>query len=333
MPSANLKSNDLGSATVQIVRRAKSRRNFTFDRISFFAVFLGLPLAGYLTFVVSPFIQAVYYSLTSWSGFTAVMAFVGLDNFQKLLTDSIFLKAMANSVMLALVLPLITIVIALILASLVTVGGSSRGQVRGLRHSNVYRVISFFPYVIPAIAVSILWGQVYNPGNGVLNGLLNSIGLPFENFAWLGQESTAMLATMFVIVWTLVGFYMILFIASIKGISAEIYEAARLDGVSRTRTMIQITIPLIRNSIRSSYIYMGIFALDAFVFMQSLNPVGGPGNSTLVISQRLFKTAFNDGKFGYACAMGVVLAAITLAFAALVYLVNRITGGKEEDVE
>ena len=314
--------------------RRWSRRDLTFDKISFLVVFLVVPVLGYVLFVVWPFIQAFYYSLTDWSGFTPGMNFIGLVNYTKLFSDDIFLKAMGNSLILVIVLPIITVVLSLILATLVTVGGPSHGPVRGLRNSSVYRVVSFFPYVIPAIVIGIIWSQVYNPTGGLLNGILTGIGLDqFISFAWLGEQGTAMIATMFVIVWGLVGFYMVLFVAAIKGIPSEIFEAARIDGAGRFRTAVTITVPLIRDNIQTAYIYMGILALDAFVYMAALNPGGGPNNSTLVMAQQLFTTAFTKGQFGLACAMGVVLALVTLAFAGVVFVVNRLTGGTNEVAE
>jgi N-acetylglucosamine transport system permease protein len=307
------------------------RRNLTFDRISFFVVFLIVPVVGYIAFVVSPFVQAAYFSLTNWSGFTPDMKFIGLANYSKLFNDATFLKAMGNSVILAIVLPVVTLTIALVFASLVTVGGVSHGNVRGLRHSSFYRVISFFPYVIPAIVIGLIWSQVYDPSSGLLNGALTAAGLDqFTSFAWLGDLSTARMAVMFVIVWGSVGFYMVLFIAAIKGVPAEIYEAARIDGAGRFRTTVAITVPLVRDNVQTAFIYMGILALDAFVYVAALEPGGGPSNTTLVMSQQLFTTAFAKGQFGYACAMGVMLAAITLAYAALVFAVNRLTGGRSE---
>lgn len=309
------------------------RRGLTFDKISFFVVFLGVPVVGYVAFVVWPFAQAFYYSLTDWSGFTPGMNFIGLANYGRVLSDNIFLTAMRNSVTLLIVLPVVTLVISLIFATLVTIGGPSQGPIRGLRNSSLYRVVSFFPYVIPAIVIGIIWNQIYTP-SGLLNGLLTGIGFDqFQSFAWLGNPRTAMTATIFVIVWGLVGFYMVLFIAAIKGIPAEVFEAARIDGAGRLRTAVTITIPLLRDNIQTAYIYMGILALDAFVYMSALNPGGGPNNSTLVISQQLFTTAFTKGQFGVACAMGVVLAVVTLLFAAVVFLVNRFTGGSNEVAE
>ncbi|WP_405097658.1 carbohydrate ABC transporter permease [Micromonospora sp. NBC_01412] len=320
-----------GTTTLGGRRPAKRRRKLTFDRVSFMAVFLMLPLAIFVIFVISPFAQALYYAMTDWTGFSPDMRFIGLENFVKLFGDDVFLRALLNNVLLAIVVPIATIALALAIASVVTVGGSSTGTVRGLRGSGFYRVVSFFPYTVPAIAIGLIWAQVYDPSRGLLNGLLTGVGLDgFEDFPWLGKATTALPASIFVIIWSFVGFYTVLFVAAIKGIPAETYEAARLDGAGRFRTVISITIPQIRDSVRTAYIYLGIIALDAFIYMQALNPTGGPEYSTLTMSQQLYTVAFRKGQFGYATAMGVVLAVVTLLFAAIVLLVDRLTGGRAD---
>lgn len=326
--AAQLPCHDDGQPAVVVRKR---RKKLTFDKVSFFAVFLGLPLAIYFVFVISPFAQAFYYSMTDWTGFSPTQNFTGVENYQRIFTDDIFMKAMANNIILVIFLPVITILLSLVLATFVTVGGSSKGQIKGLRNSSFYRVVSFFPYTIPAIAIGIMWGQIYDPSGGLLNGILTSLGLEqFKSFAWLGDKNTAMIATMFVIVWGFIGFYMVLFVAGIKGIPAELFEAARIDGAGRFRTAVSITIPLIRDNVQTAYIYMGILALDAFVYMAALNSGGGPDNSTLVMAQQLFFTAFTKGQFGLASAMGVVMAIATLIFSGLVFLVNRLTGGDKD---
>jgi N-acetylglucosamine transport system permease protein len=310
-------------------RDGRPGRKLTFDYVSFMVVFLVLPVALFLVFVLWPFGQAIYYALSDWSGFTADYNIIGLENFSDLLDDKLFKQAVRNNILLAIIVPIVTISIALLFASMMTIGGSSHGQLRGLRNSSLYRVVSFFPYVIPAIAIGLIWSQVYGPSSGLLNGVLTKIGLDgFQDFAWLGERATARWATMFVIIWGFVGFYMVLFIAAIKGVPAEIYDAARIDGAGRWRMATAVTIPMIRDAIQTAYIYLGILALDAFVYMQALTPAGGPDNTTLTISQKLFRTAFTEGKFGYASAMGVVLAIVTLVFAAIVFTVNRLTGGR-----
>lgn len=307
------------------------RPRLSFGRISFFVIFLGLPLALFLIFVIWPFIQAAFYALTNWSGYSDEFDIIGLANFERLVNDPRFMNAVGNSIVFAIVIPAVTLTTALAFAVLLTVGGSEKGRVRGVKNSGFYRVVSLFPYTIPGIAIAIMWRLILDPSSGLVNGVLTSIGLDqFQSFPWLGEESTAMPVTMFVVLWGLVGFYMLLFIAAIKGVPAETYEAARIDGAGRWRTTISITLPLIRDNVQTAYIYIGIIALDLFVYVQALNPTGGPNSSTLVMSQQLFNTAFREGKFGYASAMGVAIAVVTLLFAAAVFTVNRLTGGKDE---
>ena len=317
----------MARAPVATVRRWKLP---SFENTSFMLVFLGIPLAIYVIFVISPFVQAFYYSMTDWKGFSPKMNFVGLANYVALLQDPVFTKAVLNSIVLVVVLPPLVIFLSMTLATLVTVGGVTKGEVRGLKNAGIYRVISFFPYAVPAIVIGILWAQMFDPNSGLLNGILTGLGFDmFKSFAWLGDERTAMGASIFVIAWSMVGFYMVLFIAAIKGIPSEVYEAARVDGAGRLRTALSITVPMVRDTIRTAYIYLGILALDAFVYMQALNPTGGPANSTVVISQHLLNTAFKKGKVGYATSMGATLAIITLLFAALVFLVFWLTGEKK----
>ena len=172
----------------------------SFENTSFMLVFLGLPLAIYVIFVISPFVQAFYYSLTDWSGFSKKMNFVGLANYLALFSDPVFTKAVYNSIVLVVILPPLVIVLSLTLATLMTVGGGTRGQVEGLKNGGIYRVVSFFPYTVPAIVIGILWAQMYDPSSGLLNGILTAMGFGFfKSFAWLGDERTAMGASIFVI--------------------------------------------------------------------------------------------------------------------------------------
>ena len=313
-----------------VTQPTRHRPRMRGSRRLFVLLTLGLPFAFYALFVLWPFVQAFIYSLTNWSGFSPDFQYVGLHNYVALFQDDVFMKALRNNLALAVVVPFVTIVLSLALATMVTVGGSSTGSVRGLSHSSFYRVVSFFPYTIPAIVIGLLWSQMFDPSNGLVNGLLTKVGLSgFKSFAWLGEPSTAMPVSMFVIIWGFVGFYMVLFIAAIKGIPAELYDAARVDGAGRIRMTTMVTLPMVRDTIQTAYIYLGILALDAFVYMAALNPSGGPQNTTLVMSQDLFNTAFKKGQFGLASAMGVVLAVVTLLFAAVVLLINRLTGGKD----
>jgi N-acetylglucosamine transport system permease protein len=312
-------------------RVARLRHRLTFDRISFVAVFLILPLVIFGVFELSPYIQAFYYAMTNWGGFSADMDFVAFDNFIRMVSDSKFLAAVRNSALLAAIVPTVTLVAAFVIAVVVTTGGPILGRVTGLKGGGFYRVISFFPYTVPAIVIGLIWAQIYDPTRGLLNGFLKMLGLDqFDGFPWIGDVNTAMPASMFVIIWGFIGFYTILFVAAIKGIPAETYEAARIDGAGRFRTAVSIALPQIVDSIQTSYIYLGLTVIDSFVYMRVLNAQGGPDFSTLTITQDLHMEAFTGGKFGYATAMGVVLAIITMIYAGIVFLVFRLIKGKEQ---
>ena len=319
----------------------RRRRVPTPGRMLFFLVFLGIPLAVYLMFVVSPFAQSFYYSLTDWSGISPTMNFIGLENYQRILDDAVFWKSLRNNLVLLVVLPTITIVLAYALAVMVTIGGSSHGGVRGVAGAGFYRVISFFPYAVPAVITGILFNFIYHPNGGLLNGFLNLFLVPLNgvlvlmglspvedvNTAWLGDQRFALAAVAFAIIWTFVGFYMVLFVAGIKSIPQEVLEAARLDGAGRLRSAVQIAAPMVRDNISTAVVYMGIFALDAFTFVSVMTPNGGTANSTKVVSLHLYETAFNDGNYGEASGMGVIMALVTMLVAVVVIGLGR---GKKE---
>ena len=298
------------------------RGRLTLSRALFFALFLGVPLLIYVVFVVSPFIQAFYYSLTDWRGLATAPQFIGLDNYVTLFQDDTFRRALRNNVILLIVLPTVTISLAFALAILVTVGGNSRGAIRGVRGAAVFRVVSFFPYVIPAVVVGILFAFIYSPNGGLLNGLLNLVGIDIS-IAWLGDRRTALAAVMAAVVWSLVGFYMVLFVAAIKSVPSEVVEAARIDGAGRFRLSVGVILPMVRENVSTAAVYMGIMALDMFVYINVMTPNGGIGKSTEVVSRYLYQTAFSQSEFGLASAMGVVMALITMLMAVLVLFGTR----------
>src|SRR3712207_2832688 len=149
----------------------------------------------YGVFVVWPYAQAIYVSLTSWRGFTPEKPFVGLDNYRRLAEDERFREALSRNGQLLIVLPLVTIAIALVFAALFTQGGQA------IRGAGFYRIVFFFPQVIPAVIVGILWSYIYTPNIGLLNGLLDAVGLDGLQRAWATDSSTVLWAVVAVAVW------------------------------------------------------------------------------------------------------------------------------------
>ena len=281
--------------------------------------FLLPALALYSVFVLYPYVQAFYLSLTSWSGVSANKPFVVFKNYADLLTDGRFLDALTRNGQLLVVLPLGTILVALAFAALFTQGGT------GIMGSGFYRVVYFFPQVISAVIVGILFQYVYNPRYGLLNTTLEAMGLENLTRTWLGDPSTILWAIAFVAIWAAVGFYMVIFIASMQSIPTSFYEAAVLDGATRWRQFRDITLPLMWETIRTALIYIGIQALDMFVLVQVMTGGGSTSASrnAEVVAVYMYIEAFGKSRWGSAAAVGVVLLILTMLLSVVIMRVTR----------
>ncbi|MGC4191717.1 MAG: sugar ABC transporter permease [Thermomicrobiales bacterium] len=283
--------------------------------------FLLPALILYGVFVLYPYGRAFYISLTSWRGTSANMPWVGLDNYRRLLHEQRFIDALTRNGQLLIFLPLITITLALLFASLFTQGGKGEG----VRGASFYRITFFFPQVISAVIVGILFTYVYSPNNGLLNGVLRAIGLDNLTRAWLGNPHTVLWAIAAVSVWSGVGFYMVIFIASMQSIPTTFYEAAVLDGAGRWKQFKDITLPLMWETIRTSLIYIAIAALDFFTLVQVMTGGSSSGASRKaeVAAVYMYSEAFTKNRWGSASAVGVILLILTLILSVVIMRVTR----------
>jgi N-acetylglucosamine transport system permease protein len=295
-----------------------------YGKYRFIASFLAIPLLLYAVFVVSPYLQAIYISMTDWRGFSANRNFIGFANYGELLGDGRFWRAMWHNALLLIVVPVVTLGIALFLATMTTVAGR-RGMIGrgGVPGSRFYQVVFVFPHVVPIVITGVLFGFLYNPEAGLLNGLLRLVGFDWLTRPWLGDTTFALPAVMAVLIWAFVGFYFVVFSAAMKALPTDVFEAAVLDGAGRVRTFRHITLPMITDSLKTSYIYLGILMLDGFTLLQVMLPDGGPDGSTEVVAQYLYRAAFTEGRFGYASAIGVALCLVTLVLAIVVLRMGR----------
>jgi N-acetylglucosamine transport system permease protein len=272
--------------------------------------FLAPAILLYAVFVLWPYGQAIYISLTQWSGIAANPTFIGLGNFERLISDPHFRNALGHNFQLLIVLPIITLGLALTFATLFTQGGS------GVRGAQFYRVVFFFPQVMSVVIIGVLWQYIYNPIVGLLNGTLRAVGLDGLTRPWLGDPKLALWAVAAVVIWQAVGFYMVLFIAGMQSIPVSFYEAATLDGASRWDAFWGITIPLLWENIRIAVIYIGIAALDLFTIVQVMTE-GKPNRASDVVGRYMYEVAFTNSQFGYASAIGVTLLVLTLILSVL----------------
>lgn len=276
--------------------------------------FLMPALLLYAVFVVYPALRSIYVSLHVWRGLSPNMTFVGLYNFQKMVDDAIFWKALSHNLLYLLTLPLTIIIVALFFAFLLT---------QGVRGANFFRITFFFPQVISLVAVGVLWSFIYHPTIGLLNGFLNVIGLGRLTRAWLGDVNFVLPAVGGVSIWAAVGFYMVLLIAAMQAIPIDFYAAARLDGANTWQLFRHVTLPLLWDTIQVAFVYLAIGALDMFAITQTMLIEGGPNRAGEVLSTYLFRTAFVQSEFGYATAIAVTLFAIKFLFSAVTLVATR----------
>jgi N-acetylglucosamine transport system permease protein len=278
--------------------------------------FLAPAVLLYGLLVLWPYTQSFYVALTDWKGVSANRNFVGLDNFGRLIQDPQFWNALRHNGALLVVLPLVTLSIALVFATLFTQGG------RGVLGASFYRVVFFFPQVMAVAIVAVLWNFVYHPTIGLANGFLKAVGLVALQRTWLGDAETALPAVAAVIVWQAVGFYMVLFMAGIQSIPISFYEAAVLDGANGWTMFWRITLPLVWGHVQVALIYLGIIALDFFTIVQVMT-IGGPNRASDVVARYMYETAFTYSQFGYATAIGVSLLLMTLTLSILTFALTR----------
>jgi N-acetylglucosamine transport system permease protein len=293
-------------------------------RYPFIVGFLIAPVTIYVIFVIVPYIQAFRLAMTNWRGVSANAKFIGLDNFERLLQDDVFWKAIRHHGLLLLVLPLAAIAIALVFAFLLNVGGGSKGGVMtGVWGSKFYRIVFFFPQVLAVVIIGVIFQRVYAPDeSGLLNGLLGVFGI--DPIPIMADKNVALFAIIAVLVWQAVGFYVVLFSAGMASVPKDIYEAAVLDGAGRGSMFFKVTLPLLWDTLQVAWVYLGIAAFDAFAIVQVLSiEQGGPDGATTVLGMEIYRNAFSYSQFGYASAMGVALFFLTITFAALTLRVSR----------
>jgi N-acetylglucosamine transport system permease protein len=290
----------------------------------FIVGFLIAPVTLYVVFVIYPYVQTFYLATRNWRGVSAKSTNAGLDNFVRLFQDEVFWKAVRHHGLLLLLLPLITIIMALFFAFLLNVGGGTRGgEMRGIWGSRFYRVVFFFPQILAVVIVGVIFGRVFSPDDsGLFNGLLSVFG--GGPVLFLADPNLALYSIIGVLVWQAVGFYVVLFSAGMASVPKDIYEAALLDGASQYSMFFRVTLPLLWETLQVAWVYLGIAAFDAFAIVQVLSvDQGGPDGATTVLGLEIYRNAITYSQFGYASAMGVALFFLTITFAALTLRVTR----------
>jgi raffinose/stachyose/melibiose transport system permease protein len=260
-------------------------------------------LLVYIAFLVYPAFSSLFFSLTDWDGLSPSYNIVGLDNYTAMVQDEVVIRAAVNNLIWTVVTIAVPVVLGLALA--ITLNGKVRGK-------PILRMVFYTPGVLPLVAVASIWGWLYNPDYGAVNAALRAIGLDALAQPWLGQNSTALAAVMVPAIWLRTGFPMLLYLAALQGIPRDQYEAATMDGATRSQQFWHITMPNLKPA---HYIVLALSLIDSFKVFDLIyaTTYGGPGTATQVMGTWMYFNVFQYYQAGYGTAIAVVITLVAIA--------------------
>ena len=282
-----------------MTRRAK-------DRLVVF-LFLLPALVLFLLFVVYPIFRSLYFSTFDWKGLGAATKNIGLGNYQKILSDDVFLKSVKN-VLIIIVLSLgLQLPAAIVLANMVG---------RDLPGRGLFRTIFFLPYVLSEVNAGIMWMLLYNPDpeRGFFNGILVQLGLNSVN--WLADMKIVLFAVFIALTWKYFGFHLLLYLTGLQNIPREIEEAAHIDGATSMQSFFYITLPLLGSTIRTS-VYMSVLgSVQQFILVWVMTR-GGPVNASETMATYMYRFGLVRFQFGYGAAVAIIMFIICVIFSLI----------------
>lgn len=265
-------------------------------------------------FIFIPTVNIFRMSLYRMGGITNKQTFIGFENFKTLMGDKNFLQAMQNSILIIVLVTICTIVLAILFATLL-----QRGNFKG---NNFFRIIFYIPNILSIVVIAGIFGAIYNPTTGLLNTFLRAIGLDALARNWMSESNIVIYSVIFALVWQAIGYYMVMYMASMAAIPPDYYEAASLDGATELQMFSKITFPLIWSNIRTTLTFYIISTINlSFLFVQIMSD-GGPNGKTEVFLNYMYKQAYGNGAYGYGMAIGVVVFIFSFVLSGIV---NKIT--------
>ncbi|WP_026550922.1 sugar ABC transporter permease [Arthrobacter sp. Br18] len=294
----------LQSTTPRVTRRAQTR--------------LGIALIAPLMLLVAVFFlfplgNAIYYSFVDFDGLNPTPPFVGLDNYTRMFADAEMWHALGNNVIWIVLGTAIPLVIGLVQALLLW----------NVRHAGIYYRLAFFlPYVLPQVAIGIVWGWIYNPVNGWVNKTLEALGLGGLATGWLGNPDTAFYAVMATAIWSITGFVLIIFLSALRNVDLEQMDASRLDGVNAGQQLRYIILPQIMPVFLmvTTVTLVGGFQVFDIIFIMT---GGGPANATNVMGTYAYTSAFQLSQISYGTTLALLITALSIPCAVALNRLQR----------
>lgn len=275
-------------------------------------LFISPWLVGTVIFTLYPVLASLYYSFTRYRG-SGLPDWIGLGNYSALLTDPLFLVAVQNTLYYAALYVPLTLALSLGMALLLNL------DVRGIA---IYRTLFFMPYVIPQVVLAMLWAWILNPQVGLANGVLDLLHLP--TLGWLSDPAWSKPSLVLMDLWASMGGTMVIFLAGLKNIPRQLYEAAEIDGAGALRRARHVMLPMLTPTIFYNLVLGVIFSLQVFTTVYVVTGgAGGPANSTMFYGLLLYLNAFRYFNLGYASAMAWVLFAFIFLLTLILFRTSR----------
>jgi len=278
------------------------RREYT--KIS--VIFLLPAIVVYTIFMIYPIISSLYYSLTEWDGARKPI-FVGIRNFIEIFHDEEYWKAYLNTIDLIFYSVIFQISLGLIIAYILY---------RGVKGFKIFRAVYFLPVVISPIAIGLMFTLFYNSEMGILNKILDFVGLHSLKREWLSDPNVVLASVMIPQIWQYIGLYVVIFLAALQGIPDEIIESAYIDGASSLVIFFRIIIPLLWEIIQIAIILCVTGSLKSFDYSWVMTQ-GGPGVLSSYLGVLMFRRAFVESNLGQASAIAVTILANSLLFTVI----------------
>ncbi len=299
MPSAAVRYPSLPEASTAR-RRGRSRESFTA------LVMLAPSLLFLAAFTYWPILRSTGYGFFDVQLGSTEIFFVGWENYQRLWHDALFWQSLRNTVVYMVITVPASITLALLLAVALD---------RGLRGTALYRSTFFYPVMIPSVAAGMVWVFLYAPGYGPVNGLMQWLGLP--QLEWLYDKRWALPAIIIMSVWKYAGYFMLILLAALQLVPRDLYEAARLDGVSGFRQLVHITVPLISPTLYFVVVIGVLHSYQIFDYVFVMTQ-GGPADATNVLTFYIYQNAFQFQDIGTASAIANILLIVVGSLIAIV---------------
>lgn len=287
--------------------------NDKFKRYVFLSACLGPAILLFFLFMAVPTINVFRLSLFQQGQFDPSPTFIGLKNFETLLSSKEFIQSIQNTLLLIVTVTVCTIGLALFYAFVLT-----HEKIRG---QNFFRVVFYIPNILSVVVISGIFSAIYDVEKGLLNSILHLFGT--NGVLWKGEQFV-ILSLVIAMVWQAIGYYMVMYMASMSAVPKSLYESASIDGASRTKQFFQITVPCIWNNIRTTLTFFIISTVNmAFLFVNAMiGAQGGAANASSVGLSYMYAQK-NNGMYGYAMAVGVMIFTVTFALSALVNQVTK----------